>query len=148
MEFVMPSMLMPNPQNVILIGGEAGKRDRLEAVHDVALLLWCDGFTRCKRQNARLVLVLKAQAVDKLLGSLWITAQHRGGWVAGDRRFFRLDDRGFHTVTDGAGASSLATRGEPDNHLLVTRGCLAIVSTACWIACRCATTSIVSAAPR
>ncbi|OJA03881.1 hypothetical protein QHL1GM_18790 [Halomonas sp. QHL1] len=64
MQLVVTSVLVPDPQNVILVGVEAGKRDRLEPIHDVALLIGCDLFTGGKTQNARLVLVLEAKRVN------------------------------------------------------------------------------------
>lgn len=116
MQFVMPRVLVPDPQNVVLISIEASKCDGLESVHDRLLLLRRDRLARRERQDAALVLVLERQGVDEPLGRRWIAAQHRGRGIARVRAFFRLRDGLLHAVADRAATAPLTATGEPHDH--------------------------------
>nr|WP_235937295.1 hypothetical protein [Halomonas azerica] len=88
MKFMVASVFMPNPENVVGVTVKARECDCFEAVHDIALLLRRDRLARSKRQDTTLVLVFETQGVNEPLSRLWIAAQHRRRWVTRDCLFF------------------------------------------------------------
>lgn len=64
MQFMMPGVGMPYPQNIALIRLHPGEGNRLEIIHDLYFLLWRNRILRPPRADARSEFPFAVNAVD------------------------------------------------------------------------------------
>lgn len=84
-------VLVPDPQNVVLVGIEAGERQGLEIVHDLTLLFVGRCVFRCKGDHAGCVPVFVLAVVNQRPSGVGIAPQHLRGRFPPLHRTIDLD---------------------------------------------------------
>jgi hypothetical protein len=106
MQFVMPGVTVPNPEDIALIRFQTGKGDFFKIVHNALFLLRRNFVVRVPGKNARREFPLPVYAVDKVTGHVRIAAQNFR------RRFLSAGIIHAHKIAGGHGAVALAVRKE------------------------------------